>query len=91
MKNQRPIELNIEELVLHGFPPGDRYAIAEAVEQSLSQLLSEQIASGGIPDSLNTNSRRAYVDGGTFNVAPDAKSGSIGNQIAQNVHRGLTR
>ena len=49
MKNQRPIELNIDELVLHGFPPGERYAIADAVEQTLSQLLTEQIASEGIP------------------------------------------
>jgi len=91
MKNQRPIELNIDELVLHGFPPGERYAIADAVEQTLSQLLTEQIANGGLPDSLANNSRRANVDAGSFNVEAGAKSGAVGSQIAQNVHRGLTR
>ena len=83
--------MNIDELVLHGFPPGERYAIAGAVEETLSQLLSEQIASDGIPDSLAGNSRRAYLDAGSFNVASDAKSSAIGSQIAQNVHRGLTK
>ena len=87
----RAIELNIEELVLHGFPPGERYAIADAVEQTLSQLLSEQIATEGIPDSLAANSRRAHLDAGSFNVESGAKSSSIGGQIAQNVHRGLTK
>ena len=33
----RSIELHIEELVLHGFAPGDRYRIGEAVEQELAQ------------------------------------------------------
>ena len=35
----RPIELNIEELVLHGFPPGQRRAIADAVELPRGKLL----------------------------------------------------
>ncbi len=87
----RPIELNIDELVLHGFPAGDRYAIAEAVEQTLSQLFSEQIASEGIPPSLAVQSQRAQVDAGSFNVAPGAKGNAIGSQIAHNVHRGLTK
>jgi hypothetical protein len=91
MNRQREIELNIDELVLHGFPPGERYAIADAVEQTLSQLLTEQIANEGIPDSLANNSRRAHVDGGSFNVETGAKSGAIGGQIAQNIHQGLTK
>jgi hypothetical protein len=87
----RTIELNIDELVLHGFPAGDRYAIAEAVEQTLSQLLSEQIATEGIPRSLASHSQRAHVDAGSFNVAPGAKGNAIGGQIGHNVHRGLTK
>jgi hypothetical protein len=87
----RSIELNIDELVLHGFPPGERYAIADAVEQTLSQLLTEQIANEGIPDSFANNSRRAHVDAGSFNVTSGAKSSAIGGQIAENVHRGLTK
>ena len=42
------IELHIEELVLHGFSPGDRYRIGEAVEQELTRLLADR----GVPQSL---------------------------------------
>ena len=41
-------ELNIEELVMHGFTPGDRHRIGEAVEQELTQLLADR----GVPQSL---------------------------------------
>jgi len=88
---KRQIELNIDELVLHGFPPGERYAIASAVEETLSRLLSEQIANDGIPASLAGTSRRVYLYAGSFNVASDAKSSAIGSHIAQNVYRGLTK
>ena len=88
---KRTIEVNIDELVLHGFPPGDRYAIADAVQQELSQLVTAQIASEGMPASWGDNSQRAYVNAGSFNVSAGEKSSSIGNQIAQSVHRGLTR
>ena len=42
------VELNIEELVLHGFPPGEHQHIGEAVERELSRLFAEQ----GVPPSL---------------------------------------
>ena len=38
------IELHIEELVLHGFAPGDRRPLGEAVERELTRLLG-----GGAP------------------------------------------
>jgi hypothetical protein len=34
------IELEIEELVLHGFAPGDRHRIADALREELHRLLS---------------------------------------------------
>ena len=36
------LNLHIEELVLHGFAPGDRYRIGEAVQQELTRLFAEQ-------------------------------------------------
>jgi hypothetical protein len=39
MKPRPSINLHIEELVLHGFAPGDRHRISEAVEQELTRLI----------------------------------------------------
>lgn len=36
--------IEIEELVLHGFPAGDRYAIAEALTRELSRLIAERLS-----------------------------------------------
>lgn len=81
------IELHIEELVLHGFERGDRAAIGEAVRAELGRLLGERemsplLAGGG---------EVGVINGGAFNVRPDAKAGTIGTQIANTVHGGLSK
>ena len=79
------IELNIEELVLHGFAPGDRYSIGEAVEQELTRLLADQ----GVPQSLERGREIGHVDGGAFEVAPDSRGQVVGAQVAKAVCGGL--
>ncbi len=79
------IELNINNLVLHGFSPHDRYRIGAAVERQLKQMLTEQ----GIPSSLSHGGEHSHLDGGTFNVAPNAKAGTIGSQVAQSVYKNI--
>ncbi|MEP7343055.1 MAG: hypothetical protein ABI977_35335 [Acidobacteriota bacterium] len=76
------IELHIEKLVLHGFAPGDRYRIGEAVERELQRLLAEQ----GAPHLFNGDIELARMDAGTFNTEPNAKSDLIGAQVAQAVY-----
>jgi len=88
---RRDATLHIEELVLHGFAPGDRYSIADAVEQELSRLLVEHFAEQGDSSRLSLNSEVARVDAGAFRVEPHAKPNSVGTQIAQAVHGGLTK
>jgi hypothetical protein len=44
MVKRNEIELHIEELVLHGFPPFERHAVAEAVRAQLEA----RIANGGL-------------------------------------------
>jgi hypothetical protein len=78
------IELHIEELVLHGFAPGDRYRIGEAVQRELVRLLSEQ----GVPLSLGQDGEIARLDGGTFKVT-SSKPETVGTQVAQAVHGSL--
>lgn len=87
--NPASLELHIEELVLHGFAAGDRYAIAEAVEQELSRLLVVQFAAQGLPRPFGESSEHARLDAGEFNVTPSANSEAIGGQIAQTVYQGL--
>jgi hypothetical protein len=80
------IEVHIEELVLDGFPPGDRYRIAEAIEGELARLLTEQGFTGQMQSGDISR-----LDGGVFDIAPGAKADAVGSQIAQNIYGGLTR
>ncbi|VVB73069.1 Uncharacterised protein [uncultured archaeon] len=81
------IELHIEELVLHGFEPGDRYCIAEALERELSSLIANQ----GIPRSFKHGGETERMDGGTFEIVPGSKPEKIGASVAQSIYRGLKR
>jgi hypothetical protein len=78
------IELNIEELVLHGFSPGDRHSIGEAVERELTRLLADR----GVPQSLERGGEIANMDGGAFEVA-DSRAQVVGAQVAKAVYGGL--
>jgi hypothetical protein len=79
--------LHIEELVLHGFSPYDRYRIAAAVEAGLARLFSER----GVPPSLARGGDMARLDGDAFEVAPGSRAEAIGGQVAQALYRGLNR
>jgi hypothetical protein len=81
------VELHIEELVLHGFPPGDRYRISEAMERELSRLFAQQ----GVPPPLAQGGGAARLDGGSLEVQPGFKAEAIGVRVAQAVYGGLNR
>lgn len=80
------IELQIEELVLHGFAPGDRYRIGEAVEREMTRLFAEQ----GTPPSLPQRGEIARLNGGAFEVKPGSGAEAIGVQVGQAVYGGLS-
>lgn len=77
------IELHIEELVLHGFAPGDRQRIGAAVAQELARLL----ATG----PLTRHESVDRVEAGTFRVPRGAKPAAVGAQIAGAIYGGLNR
>ena len=81
------VELHIEELVLRGFAPGERYRIGEAVERELARLFDEQ----GAPPSPPRGSGIERLDGGTFEVKPGAGAEAIGVQVAQAIYGGLAQ
>jgi hypothetical protein len=81
------IELHIEELVLHGFPAGDRFRIGDAVQQELLRLIGEH----GLPVLIAKQLSTERLDAGTFKVAPGAKPQTVGAQLAQSLHQRLSR
>ena len=85
MKPRPSVHLHIEELVLHGFAPGDRHRISEAVEQELTRLISGQ------PLSASKNISLDRMDGGSFQMSKDAPPARVGEQIAGALHGGLGR
>src|SRR4029453_14073706 len=80
--SQPSFEVHIEELVLHGFAPGDGYSIGEAVERELQRLFAEP----GAAPRLAQDSEVAHVDGGAFEVVRGAKAATIGSLVAQAIY-----
>jgi len=81
------IELNIEELVLHGFEHGDKHRIAQAIQQELTNMLSKSLND----NSLLRSGEYYRIDAGQFDLQADAKPEQIGSQIATAVYGGLPR
>lgn len=80
------IELHIEELVLHGFAPGDRHRIGDAVERELAQLFAER----GVPPHFETGFESPRLDAGSFNYAPGSSAEAIGAEVAHALYGGLS-
>ncbi len=83
----RNVELEIEQLVLHGFPAADRRRIGEAVRSELARLLAEH----GATKLLARGGRIRQLDAGAFDVTPGSSADTVGIQVAQSVYRGLKR
>ena len=83
------LELDIEELVLHGFSPGDRHRIGEAVERErgLTRLLADR----SVPQLLERGREIANMDGGAFEVVTGSRAEVVGAQVAKAVYGRLRR
>ncbi|MBD2253365.1 hypothetical protein [Nostoc parmelioides] len=79
------IELQIEELLLHGFARKDQVRIQRAIEQELTRLLTEQ----GVPASLSRSQEIQQLQGGSFNVRAGMGVETIGSQVAQAIYGGI--
>jgi hypothetical protein len=81
----RSVQVRIGELVLDGFAPANRLAIAEGVRRELTRLIGEQ----GLGRLAGPRTNAAAVDAGAFPVGPGANAAAIGGRVAQAVHREL--
>jgi hypothetical protein len=81
----REIEVHIEELVLHGFAPGARRAVGDALQSELQQLLAER----GIPQAWRGNPET--IEAGTIPATAQTKPVTTGGQIARAVYQAESR
>jgi len=84
MTQPQAIELHIAELVLHGFAPGDRRAIGQAIEEALAQLLTER----GLPPGWAESVQIDRLDAGQFQIIPAAPPAAIGREVARALYDG---
>jgi hypothetical protein len=85
MNEQSPIHLHIEELILHGFPSGDRHRIGEAMQRELTRLFTE----GTTPPALAKSATVDRLNAGTFQMAAAPRPEATGAQVARAVFGGL--
>jgi hypothetical protein len=78
----KPIEIHLEELVLHGFEPRDRFRIADALELELARLFTGK----GAASAAGPSRRAGALDAGEFRVAKGATAQAIGAQVARSVY-----
>jgi hypothetical protein len=74
----RRLEIHIGELLLNGFPSGERYRIAESLANELGRLFSQQ----HIPAAIQP---REEIRAGSIHVG----RGDVGEQVARAVYGGL--
>jgi hypothetical protein len=83
----RAIEVQIDELVLRGFPRADRYAIGEALSQEIQRLLAD----AGKQPFLRQSTDRPVLDVGRVALAPNADPAAVGAQVGQAIHTSLNQ
>jgi hypothetical protein len=82
---QAHVEVEIGELVLHGFAPGQRYAIADALAHELQRLLAER----GVPSLLHADTALARLEAGRFAASGDGRPALLGIGIARALYEGM--
>ena len=78
----RPVEIEIEELVLCGFPTAQRYAIADALEQELTRLVRD----GNRASRFEYRGAWVEMDGGTIRLGPRWRGEHTGQQVARAIY-----
>ena len=76
------IELHINELILRDLPYAHRHSIAAAIEQELTRLIDER----GWPTPAVAGGLIPHLQIEDLHMPSQAKPGTIGAQIAQQVY-----
>ena len=79
------VRINIDELVLEGFPPGDRERLVEALRRELARLLGE----AHVRDVLARLKSRDLLPHCRFVASPGERPEVIGSRVARAIVEGL--
>ena len=82
-------ELHIENLVLHGIDPADRYRVGDALEREMARELA-RLFSGPDAAAITRSVEIGALDAGALELQPGATSAGIGVQLARAIHGSLT-
>jgi hypothetical protein len=82
------INLQIKRLILDGvsLPHHQRPVLQSAVEAELARLLAD----GALAPELLASRRLASAGAGSIEISADSEPGSLGRQIAQALHQGIS-
>lgn len=86
MNTGRRVVIHIDELVLRGFRPEDRHAIAAGLQAELTHLYATS------PEALQALAGQGGVARlriGEVPVAAGARPARVGAQLASGIHRGI--
>ena len=86
-KPRRLVTVQIDNLVLKGFRHEDRHAIAQGLQEQLTDILSAP----GIGEGLSQTGNIPHLRAGQVNVAADAKPQQVGIAAANGIGKGLSR
>jgi hypothetical protein len=81
------VDLHIDELVLHGFSPRDRYRIAGAVESELARLITDR----GLPFALRQDADIGSLEGNDIDLPAGTRPDVAGKRVAHEVYRRMEK
>ena len=79
------IDLRINQLMIEGLQPSDRYQFGNAVQTELARLLAEK----GMPPNLTGSAELGQLAAGTISITAAPRPEIIGRQVAEAVYRGI--
>ena len=83
--SQQDIAFHIDQLMLEGLPPSDRYQFGNAVQTELERLLAQK----GMPPNLTSSAELEQLAAGTILITAAPRPATIGRQVAEAVYRGI--
>lgn len=81
------LEISIDELILEGFAPSEKYRIGEALQRELEKLFAARLEQTRGTEMISTDARDD-VNAGAFRMNT-TRGDVIGAQIAQSVFESL--
>ena len=83
--SQQDIAFHIDQLMLEGLPPSDRYQFGNAVQTELERLLAQK----GMPPNLTSSAELEQLAAETISITAAPRPEIIGRQVTEAVYRGI--